>query len=100
MNSSRQNWKRWVGAALALLLAADIALAVFLVRSSREAPDEMRAQRDRLAVESRLLKADVERGQKIRASLPQVGKDCQNFYQQSFLDATSGYSSIETDLGS
>jgi hypothetical protein len=100
MNSSRQNWKKWIGAALALLLAADIALAVFLVRSSREAPDEMRAQRDRLTVESRLLKADVERGQKIRASLPQVGKDCQDFYQRSFLDATSGYSSIETDLGS
>lgn len=100
MNSSRQNWKTWIGAALALLLAADIALAVFLVRSSREAPDEMRAQRDRLAVESRLLKADVERGQKIRASLPQVGKDCQDFYQRSFLDVTTGYSSIETDLGS
>lgn len=100
MNSSWQTWKKWTCAALALLLAADVALGVFLVRSSREAPDEMRAQRDRLAVQSRLLKADVERGDKIRASLPQVGRDCQNFYQRSFLDATSGYSSIETDLGS
>ena len=100
MNSSRQNWKKWIGAALALLLAADIALAVFLVRSSREAPDEMRANRG-LPGEpwSRLLKADVERGQKIRASLPQVGKDCQDFYQHSFLDNSIGYSSIESDLG-
>ena len=94
-----QTWKKWTGAALALLLAADIGLGVFLWETSREAPGEMRAERDRLVDQERLLKADVERGNKIRASLPQVGRDCQKFYQQSFLDNAIGYSSIESDLG-
>lgn len=99
MNSSWQTWKKWTVAALALLMAVDIALCVFLWRTSREAPDAMRAQREVLSVQDRLLKADIERGAKIRASLPQVGRDCQDFYQQSFLNASTGYSSVETDLG-
>jgi len=99
MKSSWRSWKTWTVAALALLLAADVALCVFLLQASREAPDEIRAQRDRLALQERLLKSDIERGEKIRASLPQVGKDCQDFYQRSFLDASTGYSSVETDLG-
>ena len=45
-------------------------------------------------------KADISRAGKIRASLPQVGKDCDTFYRQSFLDPVSGYSDIETDLDS
>jgi hypothetical protein len=77
MKSSWRSWKTWTVAALALLLAADVALCVFLLQASREAPDEIRAQRDRLALQERLLKSDIERGEKIRASLPQVGKDCQ-----------------------
>jgi Tfp pilus assembly protein PilO len=99
MNRTWRSWKTWTVVALTLLLAADVALCVFLWQTSREAPDEMRAQRDRLALQERLLKADIERGDKIRASLPQVGKDCQEFYQQSFLDASTGYSSVEKDLG-
>jgi len=99
MNSSWTTWKTWTGAALALLLAADIGLGVFLWRTSREAPGEMRAQRDLLVDQERLLKADVERGNKIRASLPQVGKDCEQFYRRSFLDNATGYSSVESDLG-
>ena len=99
MNNSWQSWKKWTGAALVLLLAADIGLGVFLWSTSREAPDEMRANRDVLVNQERLLKADVDRGNKIRASLPQVGKDCQDFYQRSFLDSAIGYSSIESDLG-
>jgi Tfp pilus assembly protein PilO len=99
IDSSWQTWKKWTGAALALLLVADIALAFLLWRSSSIGPVEMRAQRDDLALQARLLKADVERGEKIRASLPQVGKDCEDFYQRSFLSASTGYSSVETDLG-
>lgn len=99
MNNSWRTWKKWTGVALALVLVTDVALGVFLWRISQEAPDEIRAQRDRLAVGDRLLKADVERGEKIRASLPQVGRDCEEFYQRSFLDASTGYSSIDADLG-
>jgi hypothetical protein len=98
MNNRRQNWKTWVGAAVGLLLAADIGLGIFLWQSSREDPASLRSERDRLALQVKLLKADVARGQKIRASLPQAGKDCDAFYKTSFLDPITGYSDIETDL--
>jgi Tfp pilus assembly protein PilO len=93
-----QTWKKCAAVALALLVAADLALALFLVTMSRQRPDAMRAERDRLAMQARLLRADVVRGDKIRSSLPQVGKDCDAFYRGSFLDAATGYSRIEADL--
>lgn len=93
-----QTWKKYTAIALVLLGAADLGLALFLVRMSRQAPEAMRAQRDQLARQARLLRADIVRGDKIRASLPQVGKDCDAFYRGSFLDAATGYSRIEADL--
>jgi hypothetical protein len=94
-----QAWKVSVGVVLALVLAADLALAGFLWRASYQEPLSLRGQRDLLALQAKKLKADVDRGDKIRASLPQVGKDCDAFYQQSFLDSPTGYSRIESDLG-
>jgi Tfp pilus assembly protein PilO len=98
MKRKWQGWKKGVGIALAVLLTADIALCVFLWQSSSQDPDALRAQRDRLSVQAKLLKADVARGEKIRASLSQVRKDSDAFYSQSFLDSITGYSDIETDL--
>jgi len=95
---SWQTGKRWTAIVLALLGLADLALAIFFVRTARERPEELRAQRDRLSVEAKLLRADVSRGEKIRVSLPQVGKDCDAFYRASFLDTATGYSQIEADL--
>jgi hypothetical protein len=100
MNSIHHAWKKLIGVALGLLLTADVVLAIFLWQTSRQGPAEMRAESQRLVTESRLLKADISRGERIRASLPQVGKDCDAFYQQSFLDPVTGYSDIETDLDS
>jgi Tfp pilus assembly protein PilO len=91
-------WKKAIGIALCALLAVDLGLIVLLWRNSVKGPEEMRAERDRLAIEARLLRADVARGEKIRASLPQVGKDCDTFYNQSFLPASTGYSEIDDDL--
>jgi len=93
-----QRWKIWASGALGVLLLADIALAVFLWQGGRQDASTMRAERDRLALQAKLLRADVERGEKIRASLPQAGKECDAFYRQSFLDAAMGYSQIESDL--
>jgi len=93
-----QTWKKGAAIALALLVAADLALAIFLVQISHQGPEAVRAQRDRLAIQAKLLRADIGRGDKIRASLPQVGKDCDAFYHGSFLDASTGYSQIEADL--
>jgi hypothetical protein len=94
-----QVWKIGVVVALALVLAADLGLGAYLWRMSSEQPLELRVERDKLALEAKKLRADVDRGEKIRASLPAAGKDCDNFYQQSFLDTTTGYSKIESDLG-
>jgi len=93
-----QAWKVSVGAALALVLAADLALAGYLWRASYQEPLALRGQRDLLALQAKKLKADVDRGDKIRASLPQAGKDCDAFYQHSFLDSPTGYSRIESVL--
>ncbi len=96
-----KNWnalKKTITAILCLLLAADIALAFFLWHGGRQGPAAQRAQLERLTLEAKLLKADVQRGEKIRASLPQVGKDCDGFYQGSFLAADAGYSAIVADL--
>ena len=60
----------------------------------------MRATRERLAIHAKLLKADITRGEKIRASLPEVRKDSDSFYRESFLDPVTGYSDIATDLDS
>jgi microsomal dipeptidase-like Zn-dependent dipeptidase len=83
---------------LGALIAADLLLAAFLWNAARQGPEAMRIQRDRLAAQELLLRADVERARKIRASLPQVGKDCEAFYRESFLSAASGYSSVQADV--
>jgi hypothetical protein len=95
-----QPWKIWVSTALGLLIIADLGLAIFLWQGAGQGPEALQADRDRLAIQAKLLRADVERGDRIRASLPQAGKQCDNFYQQSFLDAGTGYSKIESDFGS
>jgi Tfp pilus assembly protein PilO len=94
-----RGWKVWIGLGLVLLLAVDIGLGVFLWKAAREGPQAMHQQRDRLALHAKLLKADVARGESIRTSLPQVGKDCDNFYHDQFLPASTGYSSVVSDLG-
>jgi len=97
----RLNWPAWkigVGAALGLVLVLDLALAAYLWHASSLQPQQLRLQRDGLALQAKKLRADVARGEKIRAALPQAGKDCDAFYQQSFLDSATGYSRIEADL--
>ncbi|MGD0965632.1 MAG: GspMb/PilO family protein [Candidatus Acidiferrales bacterium] len=100
MTGKWQSWKKWTGIALALLLLADGALAGYLWQLSQQGPEEIRAERNRLETQARLFKADVARGEKIRASLPQVKGNCDAFYNESFLDRITGYSDIETDLDS
>jgi hypothetical protein len=99
MKTAWRSWKTWVGVVLALVLALDLALAGYLWRASFRQPEALRTERDHLALQAKKLKADVDRGDKIRADLPQAGKECDAFYQQSFLDSPTGYSRIESDLG-
>jgi Tfp pilus assembly protein PilO len=98
-DKSRRTWKIFIGVALGVLLLADAVLIFVIWQSSRAGAESARAQRDRLALQAKLLKADVERGDKIRASLPRIGKDCDSFYQEKFQSSSSGYSTIVADLG-
>jgi hypothetical protein len=98
-NLMRHPWKRWTSIALSALLAADIGLALFLWQGGQADPAALRAERDRLALKAKLIRADIERGERIRASLPRAGKECNDFYHDSFLPADTGYSLIESDLG-
>jgi Tfp pilus assembly protein PilO len=97
----KSNWGRTktiVTVTLAVLIAANLAVGFLFWQSSRQNPAEMRAQLDRLQLEAKLRQADIQRARKIRASLPQVGKDCDAFYRTAFLDGASGYSSVDADL--
>src|ERR1700719_3781757 len=74
------------------LAAADIALVVY--------GWNRRPQQD-LAVITRnrdLLRADITRAQDIRQRMPAIQKDCDQF-EQSLYPASSGYSSVRSELG-
>ena len=72
MKRSWNTWKKLIFCALGVLLLADLALVFVLWQASREGVESMRAQRARLETQAKLLKADVARGDKIRASLPTI----------------------------
>ena len=90
--------KKWIIGALALLLAADVALVYMRWQNTREGEASMRAERDRLEIQAKLLKADVARGERIRASMSGVTKEYDSFYRSDFQDAADGYSAIVADL--
>ncbi len=99
MNRNGRIWKRWVSGALGLLLLLDLALVVVLWQASHAGPQAMRENRNRLQTEAKLYKADLDRAESIRRNLLAGGKDCDRFYQEQFIPASSGYSAVVADLG-
>jgi Type II secretion system (T2SS), protein M subtype b len=91
-------WKKGFAAALFVLVAADLVLVFLLWQIGREGPKAVRARMVRVTEQAKLLRADVARGDKIRASLPLAGKQCDDFYRKAFFDSSTGYSQIESDL--
>jgi Tfp pilus assembly protein PilO len=90
--------KKWLVGALVALFLADLALVYVTWQSSPESVAAMREQRDRLERRYKELKGDVERGERIRASLGTGQKEYDEFYKSAFLSSADGYSSIESDL--
>src|SRR6202521_1256599 len=89
--------KRTILGGVILLVLADGGLAACSWRLS-SAP---RAPREQLAVETtqhNLLKADIKRAQDIRENITAIQKDSDQF-EQSLFPASSGYSSIRSELG-
>jgi len=92
-------WKRWVQGAVALLLLLDLALVFAIWRAAESAPQAQRIERDRLAAQAKLMGLDVGRAQAIRQRLPEKGRECDQFYAEDLVPASSGYSTLVSDLG-
>ncbi len=98
MNGKWAGWKISATVAVSVLVLADVVLCFVLWQMARQGPSEMAARRNQLARTAQQLQADVARGERIRASLPQVGKDCEEFYKDSFLDSRTVYSTVNSDI--
>jgi Tfp pilus assembly protein PilO len=81
-----------------LLVFADIVLAGYSwhLSSSPQAPQQQFAQEQ---IQLKLLRANIERAQKIRNDMPNIQKDCDKF-ERSLPPAGSGYSYVASELGS
>jgi Tfp pilus assembly protein PilO len=89
--------RRLIIFALVLLVAADVALAVYGWNLSAG-----RHPQDELAVLTRnrdLLRADIARAQEIRKKIPAIKEDCDKF-EDSLYTAGKGYSSVSAELDS
>jgi Tfp pilus assembly protein PilO len=98
MNKTWPRWKIGTVTFVGLIVLADIFFGMALWQAGREGPAEMALRRAQLARTAQELQADVERGQKIKASIPQVGKDCDDFYKSAFLDSRTVYSTVDSDI--
>lgn len=90
--------KKWITGAIVALFLLDFGLVYISLQSSPEAVAAMREQRDRLESQYKKLKGDVERGDRIKATVSQGQKEYDAFYKTTFLSSQDGYSSIEADL--
>lgn len=100
MKNSWHAWKKLIRVTLGVLFIADCAVGGFSYWQSQDAPAHAVVQAQALKIQSLKLQADVQRGEKIRSSLIPAGEACDKFYQTAFLDSSTGYSAIETDLSS
>ena len=98
MSGKWTGWKIGAAAAVGVIVLADIALCFVLWQMGREGSAQMIMQRNQLAYRAQQFEADVARGKRIRASLPQVGRDCDDFYKNSFLDSKTVYSTVDSDI--
>jgi Tfp pilus assembly protein PilO len=87
--------RRAIGLGVALLLVADVALAVYgwnLAAAPQSEQDIVVLARNR-----DLLRADIKRAQDIRQKMPDIQKDCTKFEESLFPEST-GYSAVSSEL--
>ncbi len=85
--------------ALACVLAIDGTLIVVNWRAASEAPQSQAQERVRLAQRVKLLAADVEKGREIEKRLPNISQESDQFYAKDLLPASSGDTSVISDIG-
>jgi Tfp pilus assembly protein PilO len=98
MNQPWRVLKIWITVAIVAIFLVDIGLIYISWQSSPEAVAALREQRDRLEIQYKKLKGDVERGDRIKSAVSQGQKEYDGFYKTAFLGSQDGYSSIEEDL--
>jgi Tfp pilus assembly protein PilO len=94
-------WARWKTATavgVGVLVLADVVLGMVFWQVARETPDQMAAKRNQLQSTAAQYDAELVRLQKIRGELTQVGENSQDFYQSSFLDSRTVYSTVDSDI--
>jgi len=99
MNRPVERVKRWVLGAVGAFLVLDAGLFVLVWSYESDHPELGKKTLSRLQDEDRKMTADIRRAQRIREQLPDVRKDCSDFLQDTLLEASTGYSTIEADLG-
>ncbi len=88
--------RRVILGGLSLLVLADVTLAVYSLRLS-SSPQAPKTQFDAQKKQYDLLKKSIDDAQKIRDNIPAIQKDC-GLFEHSLVAASSGYSSIKSDL--
>lgn len=98
--SRRTALKLWIVRGLFSLVVVDAALGLYLWQSltshpagEQKALDSLRAYHDEYG-------RDVNRAEQIQGSLSKVQGQCSRFFQEQFLGASTGYSTVVEDLGS
>jgi Tfp pilus assembly protein PilO len=89
--------RRLIVMGLVLLVAADVALAVYgwNLSTGRHPQDELVT----LTRNRDLLRADIARAQDIRKKIPAIKEDCDRF-EESLFSSSKGYSSVSAELDS
>lgn len=97
MHSDFKFRRRLILGGLSVLLIADAGLAVWswqLAAAPKTSDQELALRANRV----KMLKADIDRVEKIRKDLPQTVADF-NRFEKSFLPASTGYSAVTGELG-
>ena len=98
MSHTNQHWKKWVRWGLGAVLVVDALLLIAAWRTSHRDQQQQAQQRDSLREQHALLLDDVTRARAIRARLPKVKGECDNFVRERLRTASGGYSVVLSDL--
>lgn len=99
--NTRQNSRRWkkaVEICLACVLVLDVILLYADWRARSAGPEEQIQRRTQLEQLSKLLAADVAKGNLVEKQLPLTQKQCDSFYEQHLLSSATGYSVILPEI--
>jgi hypothetical protein len=91
------NRRRAILGTLTLLILADVALAAYSLELA-STPNASDAQLRQRSLDLKRIEAQIKRAQEIREGMPNNQKEYEKF-EASFLPASSGYSSISSELG-